>query len=349
MTQSKINIAVVIGLISIFLLSQALFTVEQREQALVLQLGNPVGEPRAPGLHLKIPFIQEVRRFDGRILSVDPRPEQVVIASSTIAREQSREDAANERAMKKEQAANPQAKAEGEAVAQSQAAVVNEESGTVVARPKIENVSGEPIIVDSFARYKIIDPLQFLKTLRTVTGANQRLETILNDATRAVLGKTSLPELLSEERSFIMNDIKIRVNRKIQQDKLGIEIVDVRIVRADLTAELRTSTVRRMISELQERATETRAKGEERAKEIRATAEKERTVLLANASRDSEILRGQGDQEAIKIYTDSYNKDKEFYGFMRSMEAYKNTLADSETRLILSPDSDFFKYFQGQR
>ena len=123
----------------------------------------------------------------------------------------------------------------------------------------------------------------------------------------------------------------------------------MRIVRADLTNELRTSTVRRMISELQERATETRAKGEERAKEIRATAEKERTVLLANAGRDAQILRGNGDEEAIKIYADAFNKDKEFYGFIRSMEAYKKTLADPDTRLILSPDSDFFSYFEGKR
>ena len=340
MTQNKINILVIVALIGVFIASQALFTVEQREQALVLQLGNPVGEPRAPGLHFKIPFIQEVRRFDGRILSVDPRPEQVVIASSTIARDKSREEAANEKAAAEKE------KAEGD----TEEVQTDVETPSIVAeRPKIENVSGEPIIVDSFARYKIVDPLQFLKKLSNVSKANQRLETILNDATRAVLGKTSLPELLSEERSYIMNDIRSRVNRKITQDQLGIEIVDVRIVRADLTKELRTSTVRRMISELQERATETRAKGEERAKEIRATAEKERTVLLANASRDSEILRGEGDKEAITIYADAFNKDKEFYGFIRSMEAYKNTLADSDTRLILSPDSDFFKYFEGKR
>jgi membrane protease subunit HflC len=146
-----------------------------------------------------------------------------------------------------------------------------------------------------------------------------------------------------------MQDIRRRVNRKIQQDELGIEIIDVRIVRADLTNELRTSTVRRMQSELQERATETRAKGEELAKEIRAIAEKERTVILANAERDAQILRGEGDKTAIKIYADAFNKDKEFYGFMRSMEAYKNTLADPETRLILSPDNDFFKYFESGR
>ncbi|MCI5060969.1 MAG: protease modulator HflC [Alphaproteobacteria bacterium] len=331
MKSGILNFMAVILILAAIVLSQSLFTVDQREQALVLQLGNPVGEPRTPGIHFKIPVIQEVKRFDGRILSVDPAPEQVVIASSAVERTQS----------EPEQTENADTGEDGD--------VGPAEVTPPKITPKIENVSGEPIIVDSFARYKIIDPLQFLKTLGTVNIANSRLENILNDATRAVLGKTSLQELLSEERSYVMDDIRRRVNRKIKQDKLGIEIVDVRIVRADLTAELRTSTVRRMISELQERATETRAKGEERAKEIRSTAEKERTVLMANAERDAQIMRGAGDNEAIKIYADAFNKDREFYGFIRSMEAYRNTLADPQTRLILSPDSDFFKYFEGHR
>lgn len=143
-----------------------------------------------------------------------------------------------------------------------------------------------------------------------------------------------------------MEEIKNRVNKKIAADRLGIEIVDVRIVRADLTADLLTSTVRRMISDLKERATETRAKGEERALEIRSTAEKDRTVILAEAGRDAQILKGQGDKDAIKIYADAFNKDPQFYAFIRSMDAYKNTLADPQTRLILSPDGDFFRYFQ---
>lgn len=322
MNQNTLNIIAVILILTVVIISQSVFTVDQRQQALVLQLGNPVGEPRKPGLHFKIPLIQEVRIFDGRVLSVDPPSAQVVIASSSVAKE----------------------KTEAEKAEEIEANIDNP-----LDAPSIQNVSGEPIIVDSFARYKIIDPLQFLKTLGTVVIANQRLENILNDATRAVLGKTSLKELLSEERTDIMNNIRQRVNRKIQQDQLGIEIVDVRIVRADLTKELRTSTVRRMISELQERATETRAKGEEQAKEIRATAEKERTVILANAERDAQMLRGNGDNLAIKIYSDAFNKDKEFYGFLRSMEAYKNTLADPDTRLILSPDSEFFKYFERGR
>lgn len=304
---------VAVGLIVI---SQSVFIVDQREQAIVLQLGNPVGNPeepasiiKGPGLHFKIPVIQSVRYFDSRILSVDPRPEQVVISSDEITRAATGEDEEEEESF-------------------------------------IGNESGEPIIVDSFARYKIVDPLQFLKTLRDIRGANARIQSILNDATRTVLGKTTLRTLLSDARTGVMDEIKNRVNRKIKQDELGIEIVDVRIVRADLTAELRTSTVRRMISELKERATETRAKGEERALEIRSTAEKERTVIIAEAERDAQIMRGVGDNEAIKIYADAFNKDKEFYGFIRSMEAYRNTLADSETQLILSPDSDFFRYFQ---
>mgnify|MGYP006189699269 CR=1 FL=1 len=176
--------------------------------------------------------------------------------------------------------------------------------------------------------------------------AQQRLEGIINEATRTVLGRTTLRRLLSEERLAVMRDIQTRVNRKIEADNLGVEIVDVRIVRADLTPELRASTVRRMISELRERATETRAKGEESALEIRSMAEKERVVLLADAERQAQITRGEGDELAIKIYTDAFNKDQEFYGFLRSLEAYRKTMANEDTRLILSPDSEFFDYFK---
>lgn len=292
---------------AIVLATMAVFTVDQREQAIVLQLGQPVGDIKGPGLHFKIPVVQEVRRFDRRILSVDPPPAQMVIASTT----------------------DPNLNQESEDAARS---------GNAAA-------SGEPIVVDTFARYRISDPLRFMKTLRTIPDANQRLESIMNDATRTILGKRTLRELLSPERAAVMQAIRARVNKKIEDDRLGIEIVDIRIVRADLTPELRQSTVRRMISELKERATETRAKGEEKALEIRSTAEKERTVIMAEAERDAQILRGEGDREAIKTYAGAFNKDKDFYGFMRSMEAYRNTLANPDTRLILSPDNEFFKYF----
>lgn len=317
-------------------LSQTMFIVDQTQQAIVLQLGQPVGEPRKPGLHFKLPLVQEVRYFDRRILAVDPAPEEMVIASSLITRPEARSID----------------KVVADAVAAGKADTENPmETGkkNEIVIPPIENVSGEPIIVDSYARYRINDPLQFLKTLRSVDNANKRIESIIDEATRTVLGKTTLKELLSKDRTRVMAEINTRLNAKIREDKLGVEIIDVRIVRADLGESLRDSTVRRMISEMVERATETRAHGEQLALEIRATAEKERTVLLANAERDAQVVRGEGDKEAITTYAAAFNKDKEFYAFMRSMEAYKNTLADPETRLILSPDSDFFRYFDNRR
>jgi membrane protease subunit HflC len=309
---------VVLG-VGIIAASQSVFTVDQTQQAIVLQLGQPRGEPRGPGFHFKIPFVQEVRYFDARVLSIDPQAEPVVISSVNNT--------------EKEKNELPQ----------------TNEDGTIIEEgPNIQNVSGEPIIVDTFARYKITNPLQFMKTLRTIPNANSRIESILNGSTRAVLGETTLGEILSEERNKIMDKIRARVNEKILHDQLGIKLVDVRIVRADLTEELRASTVRQMKSQLNERATERRSKGEERALEIRSTAEKERTILLAEALRDAEIIKGQGDKEAIKTYAEAFNVDRDFYSFIRSMEAYKKTMANPQTRLILSPDSAFFKHFKEQ-
>ena len=331
MNSNKISLALfAVGALMVGI-SQTVFIVDQTQQAIVLQLGQPVGKLREPGLHLKLPLVQEVRYFDRRILSVDPAPKQMVISSSLIIRAED--------------------KKEDVAVIPDMTKVTETPTTTApIAEviPPIDNVSGEPIIVDSYARYRISDPLQFMKTLRTVDNANKRIESIIDEATRTVLGKTTLKQLLSADRARVMSDINQRLNKKIREDKMGIEVVDVRIVRADLGESLRDSTVRRMISEMTERATETRAKGEQLALEIRSTAEKERTVILADAERDAQILRGQGDKDAIQTYAAAFNKDKDFYTFMRSMEAYKNTLADPDTRLILSPDSDFFRYFENR-
>lgn len=312
--EKTFTIILVAAVIAIIGLSQIFFIVDQREQAILLQLGEPVGDLRGPGLHVKIPFIQSVRYFDNRVLSVEPGAEQVVISSH------------------------------GNQI-RSLSDTEESEEEKEATQDSLSNVTGEPIILDTFARYKITDPLRFMQTLRTVSGAESRLEGILKNATKAALGKTSLRELLSPERTKVMQEILRRVNAAVEADKLGIQIVDIRIVRSDLTPALRTSTVNRMVAQLHERATETRAKGEERALEIRSTAEKERTVLIAEAERDAQILRGDGDREAIKIYADAFNKDQEFYSFIRSMEAYGNTLANPETRLILSPEGDFFRYF----
>ncbi len=308
---TKVVILFIILAVVLLVGSQSFFIVDEKDQAIVLQLGQPKGEPRGPGIHLKTPFVQNVRYFDRRILSIDPRAEQVVISSANAAK---KTDSTSE----------------------------NKED----ERPAIESVSGEPIIVDTFARYRIVDPLLFLKTLVTERNAEARLESILNESTRSVLGETTLPEILSEERTGIMAKIRTRVNDKIQDDKLGIDIVDVRIVRADLTQELLTSTVKQMNSELNERATERRSKGKEQALQITSEAEKERTIILAEAERDAQIIRGQGDETAIKTYAKAFNVDKEFYSFLRSMEAYEKTMANPQTRLILSPDSEFFKHFK---
>jgi modulator of FtsH protease HflC len=316
---SKFFPGFIIFLILIAILgTQSFFIVDQRQQAIKLFLGAPEGTAedqdsfiKKPGIHFKIPFLHTVRYFDRRILAVDPPPAQVVISSARI--ESDENDDIDEQQNSSSNAA-------------------------------IRDVSGEPIIVDTFARYKIIDPLQFLKTLRTTEQADGRLENILNNATRSVLGKTSLKQLLSPDRLRVMQAIQTQVNRTTQNEKLGIEIVDVRIVRADLTPELRTSTVRRMISELQERATETRAKGEESALEIRSTANKEREILLAEAKRDSEIIRGEGDRIAIETYANSFNQDKDFYAFYRSQEAYKKALSDKETTFVLNPQNSFLEH-----
>ncbi|HEY0901272.1 MAG TPA: protease modulator HflC [Micavibrio sp.] len=301
----KLSIGFILLAVALIGLSQSLFSVDARERAIVLHLGQPTGEVRAPGLHFKIPIVQDVRRFDRRILSVDPAPEQMVISSTQ----------------------------------RSQDATVLDEG----------IASGEPIIVDTFARYRISDPLKFMQTLRTETAAADRIQGIMNEATRAVLGKRTLKDLLSTTRASIMSDILTRVNSQIERDNLGIEIVDIRIVRADLTQALRQSTVNRMISELKERATETRAKGEERALEIRSTAEKERTVILAEAQQQAQILRGEGDNEAIKTYSAAMGKDPAFYDFIRSLEAYKASMANSDTRMIISPEGGFFKHFNTGR
>lgn len=295
--------------------SQVLFTVDETEQAIVLQFGQPVTGlsdeiVKGPGLHVKLPFVQNVRYFDSRILSVDPQPERMNISS------------------------------------EKDPVLLNEEGEEVEV--VAAEVSGEPILVDTFARYRIVDPLAFLKTLREISGANSRIGGIMGNVTRNILGQTTLREILSEKRSDIMQAIRDEVNRAMKDGGFGVEIVDIRIVRADLTAKLRASTVNRMITERRQAATETRARGREKALEIRSTAEKEKTVLLANAQRDSQIIRAEGDKEAIRTYAKAFNKDPSFYAFLRSMEAYGNVLDSEETQMILSPDSEFLRYFKNK-
>lgn len=199
------------------------------------------------------------------------------------------------------------------------------------------------MIVDAFVRYQIDDPLRFYQTVRSEAGVLSRLNGVVDSSLRGVLGNVTLLTVLSDERTKIMNDIKIRVNEVAQ--RFGIKIVDVRLRRADLPDQAAQAIYARMRSEREREAREARAQGFEKAQEIRSSADRERSVLLAEAEKHSEITRGVGDKTAIRIYAEAYGADPEFYAFYRSMQAYRKAFADDDTTMVLSPDSDFFRYF----
>lgn len=198
--------------------------------------------------------------------------------------------------------------------------------------------------VDSYARYRIIDPLQFFRAVRTEREARTRLSAIINSSLRRVLGNQTLLSVLSDKRVGIMSDIRGEVNSSAA--RLGIEIIEVRIRRADYPDATRENIYNRMKSEREREAKEFRAQGFEQAQKIRADADKQRVIIVAEAQKQAETLRGQGDADAIKIYADAFGKDPSFFSFYRSMQAYKTAIANGDsTTMVLSPDSDFFRYF----
>ena len=200
------------------------------------------------------------------------------------------------------------------------------------------------IVVDVFSRYRIIDMLQFHRTVGTEAQAGARLNNIINSTTRSVLGNATLADLLSEKRAVLMGTVRTQVNAAVKY--MGIEIVDVRIGRADLPEQTSQAIFQRMRTEREREAAEFRAQGQELAQEIKSKADRERTVLLAESEKKAQILRGEGDKLAVETYANAAAKDPEFYAFYRSLEAYKTSLADGSTTLILSPDSAFLRYFQ---
>jgi len=199
------------------------------------------------------------------------------------------------------------------------------------------------LIVDAYSRFTIIDPLKFYISVGNEMVARSRLATIINSRIRNVLGKQSLATLLSEERGRQMAIIREGVNEEAK--KFGIEIIDVRIKRADLPQANSEAIYKRMQTEREREAKEFRARGAEMAVTITSTADKEVTVILANADKQSEIMKGEGDGIRNKIFADAYGRDPEFFSFYRAMQAYEKALIGGETTMILSPDSDFFKYF----
>jgi membrane protease subunit HflC len=199
------------------------------------------------------------------------------------------------------------------------------------------------LVVDTFTRYRVTDPLRFYQTVNSVVGANLRLTSIVNSTTRQILADASFTSIVRNDRADLMKKIRDEVNG--QANGLGIEVVDVRLRRVDLPDQNSEAVYKRMQTERKREAADIRAQGQQIAQGIRARADREAVVIVAEANRKSEELRGQGDAERNRIYAEAYGKDPGFFSFYRSMQAYETGLKPADTRLILSPDSDFFRYF----
>jgi len=214
----------------------------------------------------------------------------------------------------------------------------------------LENASQEVIasdqkrlVVDAFARYKIKDALRFYQSVGSIEGANQRLSTLLNSALRRVLGEATLTHVVRDDRAALMARVREQLDR--EAGAFGIVVVDVRIRRADLPEQNSQAVYKRMQTDRKREAQEFESQGTQRAQEIKARADRDVTVLIADATSRAEQTRGEGDAERNRIFAEAYGKDPNFFAFYRSMEAYKTGLGHNDTRMVLRPDSDFFRYF----
>ena len=283
MKSKKSVIFGVFALVTLVVVSQTLFTVHETQQAIVLQFGDPRAVKDKPGLHWKVPFVQNVTFYEKRTLDLDPPPFEVLLTDK------------------------------------------------------------KRINVDAFARYRIVNALEFFKTVQNEIGARDRLAALVNPALRAVIARVSLKEVLSAKRTDLMEQIQ----KDIEADALrfGIKIVDIRIGRTDLPEQTSQAVFNRMRTERERQAREARAEGKEIAQKIRAQADKERTVILANAERDAQIQRGQGEAGRNNILGQAYGRDPQFFAFYKSLEQYQKALIGNDTTMVLSPDSEFFRFF----
>ncbi|MBV9347091.1 MAG: protease modulator HflC [Pseudolabrys sp.] len=199
------------------------------------------------------------------------------------------------------------------------------------------------LVVDAFARYRILDPLRFYQTLGSIEGANSQLSILLNSALRRVLGEVTFTHVVRDQRAELMGRIRELVDR--EAGAYGIQVVDVRIRRADLPDQNSQAVYQRMQTERQREAAEFRATGTQRSQEIRSRADREATILIAEAQSRSEQIRGEGDAQRNQIFADAFNRDPDFFAFYRSMQAYETGLRHNDTRLLLKPDTNFFRYF----
>ncbi|MEX0838258.1 MAG: protease modulator HflC [Parvibaculum sp.] len=259
------------------------FTVSMTQQAIVLQFGDPRQVITEPGLHWKVPFIQNVVYIDKRILNLDSPAEEI------IAKDRKR------------------------------------------------------LVVDAFARYRIVDSLRFYQSVGDPRNATERLRPNFISSLRNVLGDHTLEELVRDNRAGLMKNIQAAFNSAAQQ--FGIEVVDVRIRRADLPEQNSQAIYQRMQTEREREAAEIRAQGNEEAQRIRARADRESTVIIAEAERDGQIARGEGDATRNAIYAEAYSRDSEFFAFYRSMQAYREGLKGDNTTMVVTPEGEFFRYF----
>lgn len=275
-------VTVVVVLIAAIILVQAsCYIVDEREQVVVTEFGQPIRTVQTPGLNFKIPFIQQLHTFEDRLLYSDADPRQIYT-----------QDKKN-------------------------------------------------LIVDNFARWRIADPLKFLVSVQNVSYAQSRLDDIIFSAVREELGQRTLTEIVATSREEIMQRVT-----ELSRDAalaLGIDIVDVRIKRADLPLENKANVFERMRAERTRQAKEYRAEGEEIATKIRAQTDLEVTTLTSEALQKSQLIRGEGDAEALRIYADAFEQDPRFFEFWRTLEAYEKTLGQGTT-VVMPPSSDFFRY-----
>ena len=256
--------------------SQCFFTVHQTEKALVLQLGDPLPDVYTPGLHFKLPFIQNVVYFDARVLDYEARSREAF------------------------------------------------------------TVDKKAIVLDNYARWKIIDPLQFYRTMRTIPGAQARLDDVVYSQLRALVGAYTLTEVVSSHRATIMKEVTNKVSSIMQP--FGVEVLDVRIKRTDLPSENLRAIFGRMSAERVRQAKQYRSEGDEEAARIRSDADRQRAVILAEATRDAQVKRGEGDAKAAGVYADAYNRAPEFYAYQRWLEAMRASFSKN-SRMVLSNET----------
>jgi len=283
MNKKIIIIVVTLIVLFIIILNLSLFTVDEKEQAVILQFGEPINIIQKPGLNAKIPFIQTVSYFEDRLLEYDSAPTEIVTKDK------------------------------------------------------------KNLVIDNYARWKIYDPLTFLQAVRDENGAQSRLDDIVYSELRVELGRYDLIDIVSVRRDTIMEEVTKRCNEKSQ--KYGIDIIDVRIKRADLPEENEKAVFERMRAERIRQANQYRSEGAEEALKIRAQTDKEKVIILAEAYKIAQTNRGEGDARALKIYADAFQQDSTFYRFLRTLDAYKKTL-NNNTTVVLSTESEFFRLLE---